>query len=234
MRYRGMPKPAAGTGTTNPNWPEVELGHDPPGHLSGWSGVQPNITTHTMDVILHGFPAHLQRELESTARDKGAKLEALLPGTVESRCEIHRRHRLGPERACRVQLTMHVRKRILRSEVKGPDAQAALDAAVHKMERQIERFKGRRRHVRRMSKEEARQFVETVPPVSEDYEDVGDGLIVREKEFTVQPMAVADAVETMEQLNHDFHLFKDQDSGAIHVVYRRHNGNYGLLRPRDG
>ena len=47
-------------------------------------------------------------------------------------------------------------------------------------------------------------------------------------------MAVADAVETMEQLNHDFHLFKDQDSGAIHVVYRRDNGNYGLLRPRDG
>ena len=195
--------------------------------------MQPNITTHTMDVILHGFPANLQRELEATARDKGAKLEALLPGTVESRCEIHRRHRLGPERACRVQLTMHVRKRILRSEVKGPDAKAALDSAVHKMERQIERFKGRRRHVRRMSKEEARQFVETAPPVSEDYEDVGDGLIVREKEFTVEPMAVADAVETMEQLNHDFHLFKDQDSGAIHVVYRRDNGNYGLLRPRD-
>ena len=58
--------------------------------------------------------------------------------------------------------------------------------------------------------------------------------MVRLKEHVAQPMTVAQAVESLELVGHDFYLFRDSDSGAPSVVYHRRGYNYGLLRLEGG
>lgn len=187
-----------------------------------------------MDVILHGFKKQELEAIERHAQSRGRKLETLLPGAIESRCEIHHRPNLSPDRSCRVQITMQVRGRTLRAEVKSKSVLGTIDGAAHKMERQIERFKGRRRRDRRPEPE----AVAAPEPVAEEsspaIEAVWEtaGLIAREKEFEVVPMEVEEAVEVMELLNHDFHVFLNPETQAVNVVYRRDSGNYGLLKPK--
>lgn len=191
-----------------------------------------------MDIAIHGFERNETVRIDAHARPKLQKLEAVLASSAGARCEVQGRHTVNPERACRVQISMHVRGRTLRTEVKGPNVLRAIDVAVHKMERQIEKFKGRRRRNRR-DKAEALDLAAVPAETGEDAAlEMWDerGFIVREKEFEVTALPVAEAVEAMEMLEHDFHVFLNEDTGDLNVVYRRESGNYGLLKPhlREG
>lgn len=187
-----------------------------------------------MDIAIHGFERIETGRIEGHARPKLEKLEALLAQSVGTHCEVHGRHSANPERACKVQVSMHVRGRTMRAEVKGPNVLRAIDAAIHKMERQIEKFKGRYRRNRRGRKDE--QVIESTLDVVSDEADMEmwdeRGFIVREKEFEVTALPVADAVEAMEMLEHDFHVFLNEETGDLNVVYKRQSGNYGLLKPQ--
>lgn len=187
-----------------------------------------------MDIAVHGFESVETGRIEGHALPRLRKLEQVLSQSVDTRCEVQGRTDLSPERFCRVQISMHVRGRTLRSEVKGPNVLRAIDAASHKMERQIERFKGRFRKNRRERADGAAPGVFSAEDqATEDLEMYDErGFIVREKEFPVAALGVADAVEAMELLEHDFHLFVNQESGDLNVVYRRRGGNYGLLKPQ--
>ncbi|MCL6629846.1 MAG: sigma 54 modulation/S30EA ribosomal C-terminal domain-containing protein, partial [Armatimonadetes bacterium] len=55
--------------------------------------------------------------------------------------------------------------------------------------------------------------------------------IVRTKRFTLKPMSSDEAAAQMELLNHDFYVFLNSESGAVNVIYKRRDGNYGLLEP---
>ncbi len=186
-----------------------------------------------MDIVIHGFERNETVRIEGHARPKLEKLEAVLMPQAGTRCEVQGRHTVNPERACRVQVSMYVRGRTLRTEVKGPDVLRALDAAVHKMESQIAKFKGRSRRNRRGKWEDQALAPEATGIGDEADLEMWDerGFIVREKEFEVTPLPVASAVETMEMLDHDFHVFLNEDTGDLNVVYRRESGNYGLLKP---
>ena len=67
--------------------------------------------------------------------------------------------------------------------------------------------------------------------LGEEAEAVQPGNVVRVKRFTVKPMSVAGAVDQMELLGHDFFLFFNDDTEELNLLYRRKNGNYGLIEP---
>jgi putative sigma-54 modulation protein len=90
------------------------------------------------------------------------------------------------------------------------------------MYRQIARYKGKRR--------DRWQAVVEELPIEEPVEETG-GEIVRVKRFEVRPMSPEEAIEQMDLLGHRFYLFLNADEDAINVVYRRNDGNYGLLQP---
>jgi putative sigma-54 modulation protein len=104
------------------------------------------------------------------------------------------------------------------------------------MSQQIRRFKGRRYQNRRRQSAavnaEAQLAATTV--AEEDTEEEEVGKIVRRKEFILQPLDEEEAVTQMELLGHDFFVYHDVDAKAINVVYRRRDGQYGLLQPRLG
>jgi putative sigma-54 modulation protein len=93
------------------------------------------------------------------------------------------------------------------------------------MERQIERYKGKRYNKGRGSSLARGGFKEEIEPAPPPRK------VVRVKRFAVKPMSVAEAVDQMELLGHDFFLFFNADSEKLNLLYRRKDGNYGLIEP---
>ena len=104
---------------------------------------------------------------------------------------------------------------------------------IDKMHRQIARYKGKR--IDRWQGQGPNRGEIEMPPLETDVleELVGEQerRIVRVKRFAVSPMDEEEAIEQMELLGHDFFVFFNPDSGRMSVLYRRKDGNYGLLEP---
>jgi putative sigma-54 modulation protein len=120
----------------------------------------------------------------------------------------------------------------LRGEERTPDAYASIDAVVEKLEKQIKRFKGKLMLRPRSTMEAATELnlEEEARPAGEEEEEPHP-VLMRTKRFTVNPMSAEEAALQMELLNHDFFVFLNAESGQVNVVYRRRDGNYGLIEP---
>ncbi len=127
------------------------------------------------------------------------------------------------------QMTVRGKGFILRSEERADDVRTAIDTALDKLSRQIERFKGKHEHGRGDGKSAAEVAPETEPLV-EDTEEPPS--IIRRKKFDLIPMAEEEAIEQMKLLGHDnFFIFYNAKSSAINVLYRRRDDTYGLIEP---
>ena len=107
----------------------------------------------------------------------------------------------------------------------------AIDQAAHKLERQAGRYRDRRR--RHRGPREAAPAPVEAEPVLEAPSDDPEPRIVKSKRFEMKPMSPEDAAMQMELLHHDFYVFRSAETGALNVVYRRRDGQYGLIAP-DG
>jgi len=108
----------------------------------------------------------------------------------------------------------------------------AFDAALDKIQRQVDRYKGKHYHGRGDGRSAA-EVVEEELPVDETGELLP--LIGRRKTFIVLPMTEDEAVEQMRLLGHDnFFVFFNADQNSIQVLYRRRDGTYGLIQPIVG
>jgi len=157
---------------------------------------------------------HVERKVE--------KLDRYLPSIDEARVDLAVENTRSAAHRQVAQLTVRVHGTILRTEERTHDIFASIDAVLDKMYRQIARYKGKR--------QDRWQATTEALPVEEPAEETG-GEIVRVKRFEVRPMAPEEAIEQMELLGHRFYLFLNADENAINVVYRRDDGNYGLLQP---
>jgi putative sigma-54 modulation protein len=118
---------------------------------------------------------------------------------------------------------------ILRAEERNSDIFAAIDQVTDKLYRQIERYRGKQKDRYRGGKPEEMVMGEPLPI---EEEIAGEPLrIVRRKRFPLHPMSPDEAVDQMELLGHDFYIFFNSDDEAINLLYRRHDGNYGMLQP---
>ena len=111
---------------------------------------------------------------------------------------------------------------ILRAEERSDDIFASIDAVLDKIHRQIARYKGKRRARGRRARGE--------PIPIEELEEEAHS-IVRVKQFSMIPMTQHEAIEQMELLGHDFFVFFNSEVEGINVLYRRKDGDYGLLQP---
>jgi putative sigma-54 modulation protein len=103
---------------------------------------------------------------------------------------------------------------------------ASIDAVMDKMYRRIARYKGKRQRARREAPP-----ADLGLPIEEIALEEQVGQIVRTKRFPLVPMVQEEAIEQMELLGHDFFVFFNADEDGINVLYRRNDGNYGLLIP---
>lgn len=111
------------------------------------------------------------------------------------------------------------------------DMYAAIDLVVDKIERQLKRYKEKIK-AHKPTNERGREVQKTVISAESIEESGGTPVIIRSRNFPVKPMSVEEAVMQMDLLHKDFLVYTDSGSEEINVVYRRKDGNYGLIVPQ--
>lgn len=127
------------------------------------------------------------------------------------------------------EVTARMKGVVVRAEEAAPDMYAAIDLVADKLERQMRKYKTRlldRRNSGKVAVRTAPGDIEYPAPPEEEV-----GQVVRTKLVDAKPMTEDEAILQMELLGHDFFVFTHADEGTVNVVYRRHNGDYGLIQP---
>ena len=161
---------------------------------------------------------------------KATKLDRYLGDIEETRIDLtYLKSARNPSDRQVAQITIRGRGYILRTEERSDDIFTAFDAALDKMQRKVERFKGKRARGRGDGTPAAEVVPEIVVPDETAEEEV---VIARRKVFNLFPMDEAEAMEQMIQLGHEnFFVFFNVETNSINVLYRRRDGSYGLLQP---
>lgn len=185
-----------------------------------------------IDVEIFGKNMEVNERLEDHVTKKASKLDRYLNGIDEARVDLAyvKSARSAADRQV-AQITVRGKGFILRAEERADDIYAALDAALDKMQRQIERYKGKRYRGRGDGKPFSDLVMETALLEEEAEEETGP-VIARRKRFLVTPMDELEAIEQMSLLGHEsFFVFYNINNNAINILYRRRDGNYGLIEP---
>ena len=169
-------------------------------------------------------------ELTDTVRDyvarKVGRLDRYLPDIKATRVDLDRGVTRSQGEVYTAQVTAWVEASILRAEEINGDLYAAIDLASDKIHRQIERYKGKR--LRRWRGRPIPQEESVDEPAEAD--ETGPQ-IVRRKQFEVYSTTEGEAIDQLELLGHDFFLFLNAETGQLNVLYRRRDGQLGLLEP---
>lgn len=194
-----------------------------------------------MDIEIQGHNLRVTDALTNYVQKKLEKLDRYLPNITDVRVELGREHTRRGEDLAVAQITIrHSRGAILRAqETLAGDIETALNLAVDKMYRQIQRFKGKRIRKGRerfSATVEELNIAEAIPEIEVDG-DVQEELsaeseIIRRKNVAVIAMNEGEAIEQMELLGHTFFIFFNQATGSINVIYKRRAGGYGVLNPQ--
>lgn len=186
-----------------------------------------------MQIILKGKNIEITDWLREYVEKKVNKLDRYLPEIQEARVELSVQKTRSSQDRQVAQLTVRSNGLILRAEERTDDMFAAIDAVMDKMHRQIARYKGKR--IDRWQGQRLNRDEHGMPPIEEEIleelVEEQERRIVRVKRFAVTPMDEEEAIEQMELLGHDFFLFFNPNSGKLSLLYRRKDGNYGLLEP---
>jgi ribosomal subunit interface protein len=183
--------------------------------------------------LTDAFRDHVSEKLSSLEKLK----ERIIRAEVMVTCTDAKRQ---PEQAVRVEITLNGRGPVVRAEAAADDKMVAFEHALDRLKTQLLRASDRRKVHRGLRGAGLAKPVE-VPPVEpeEEQTDVrtvaglevqGDGpLVVREKNFTSAPLTLAQALDEMELVGHDFFLYLDASSSQPSVVYRRKAYDYGVI-----
>jgi len=110
------------------------------------------------------------------------------------------------------------------------DMYSAIDAVVDKIERQLRRYKERIKNHKPASESLDRQVKKSIV-AAESIDQQQEPVVIRTKTFSIKPMSVDEAVMQMDLLHKDFLVYTEAASENINVIYRRKDGNYGLIEP---
>lgn len=175
-----------------------------------------------MQLIISGKNFEVSDWLREYVEKKIGKLDRYLPTLTEARVELTLENTRNANQSQVVQVTLRTNGTILRGEERAADFTVAVDTVTDKLYKQIERYKGKRYHARTAGEKQA-------PP--ESLPTAETPRIVRVKRFRLTPMTEDEAIEQMELLGHNFFVFANREHGTINVLYRRNDGNYGLIEP---
>ena len=178
-----------------------------------------------MRLQVKGKNVEVSASLKDYARQKLGKLEKHL--NDGARLELELRVEKNPSIAENqvAEATIWTKGPILRARESSTDMRASIDLLVDKLERQARRYRDRRR---RGPSRNSRPALDVRPVVPDESEPV----IVKTKQFAVKPMSAEEAVLQLELVGHDFFVFQNAETNDVNVVYRRRDGNYGLIEPQ--
>lgn len=131
----------------------------------------------------------------------------------------------------KVEVTIPLKKRVLRAEAKNQELTAAIDEVVDIIEQQMIKYKNRLRDRSRNDHSLKDEFISTFSEDAFDEPAETAHQIEKVKKFEIKPMDAEDAVMEMELMGHNFFVFRNGQTDDVNVVYKRKNGTFGLIEP---
>jgi putative sigma-54 modulation protein len=169
----------------------------------------------------------ISETIRAYVEKKVGKLGRYLPTLDEGKVEISREGTKLPQQRFTVQVTLDSRGVLIRAQEKSKDMRAAIDKVADVLSKRIERYKGKL-----YDKGRGVSFARQGAAVEEE-ETEAPKKVVKTKRLLVKPMPVDEAINQMELLGHDFFLFTDADTDRLNLLYRRADGDYGLIEPEE-
>jgi ribosome hibernation promoting factor len=180
-----------------------------------------------MQFQVKGRNLEVSDAIRSYAEQKLAKLDRQLDDPrVELELALERNPSIAANHVA--EATIWTQGPVLRAREASSDMRASIDQLVEKLERQVKRYRSQGRARRRKAARSNEAPDDVMPVVADEAEP----LIVKTKQFAVTPMTPEEAVLQLELIGHDFFVFRSADTGEVNVVYRRRDGNYGLIEPQ--
>ena len=179
-----------------------------------------------MNITIRGKNTEVSESLREYVTKKLGKVNRLLDvaNTAQVNLSVEKDRHIA-------EITIPVNGLLIRGEEATGDMYASVDLVMEKLERQVDKYKTRL-HRTRFDAGSRGAAVPTPARAAETAEADEEPVIVKVKRFALKPMVAAEAAVQMTLLGHDFFVFEDADSGRVNVVYRRRDGNFGLIDPQ--
>ena len=171
-----------------------------------------------MKINVIGRQMNVWSEMKLIIENKLEKLDKYFNDECEATATLSTKH----DQKC-LEITIVASGTIFRCEIEDETFRNALDRAVYSIERQIRKNKTRLEKRLKSGAFESETF-----DTGEDFEEEPE-FIIREKSFPFKPMSVEEAIMQMNLLDHEFFVFRDDQTEEICVVYKRHDNTYGLI-----
>ena len=183
-----------------------------------------------MRTIVKGKNVEVPDRVRDYAERKLHRLERILDDRTDAIVEFSNEMHRSASDAHIAEVTLVIDGSVLRSHAVGISYQAALDTVVDKVERQAVDHKSKPRV--RARPEQEKQILRKIADGTA--EPGHERRIVKTKRFAIEPMFEEDAMAAMEELGHEFFVFVDAETERIAILYRRDDGDYGLIEPVIG
>jgi putative sigma-54 modulation protein len=171
-----------------------------------------------MNIIVNGRHLEVTPALKNYAEKKIQRFDRYLSNISEAVVTLtveKYRHK--------VEVLLKVNGVLIQAEGITGDVYSSIDEVAEKLERQIKKYKEKLVSHRKAEGKAGEAIPEAAP--------VEVGRIIKNKRFELKPMSPDEAVMQMELLDKDFFVFTNDNSGSINVLYRRRDGNFGLIEP---
>ena len=179
-----------------------------------------------MKISIRGKNLEVSNALRNYVEDKISKIEKYFNDAF-----IEAQVALSVERERHVvEVTITVDGLLLRGEESSPDMYSSIDGVIEKLERQVHKHKTK---ISRKIREKKKEFkLDLIAPELnvEEYEE-DEPKVVKTKRFAIKPMPIEEALMQMDLIGHDFFVFMNAETSEVNVVYKRKNGQYGLIEP---
>lgn len=176
-----------------------------------------------MNFIISGKNFEVTPTLRKNIEKKLSKLEKFFKPDTEVYVTM------GVEKSRQiVEATIPFKNMFIRAEETTTDMYASIDSIVDKIERQI-----RKNKTRLQKRNHGQLNTEYINQLTDSEKEEEDYKIVRSKKFSMKPMEVEEAILQMNLLGHEFFVFSNSESGHMNVVYKRKDGDYGLIEPEE-
>jgi putative sigma-54 modulation protein len=187
-----------------------------------------------MEIKIRGKNVELTPALKGYIEEKIGRLNKYFDQVKEVDVALTVERHKSIENTQKAEVTVFVNGSVIRGEEASVSMYSSVDIVVEKLERQLKRYKSKiYSSMRVRTTGGKKEHGQPLPVEAEEAAVEGEGVIARTKTVTLRPMTPSEATLQMELLGHDFHLFLNPEDGNVNLVYRRRDGNYGLLVPES-
>ena len=194
-----------------------------------------------MKIVIHGRNLEVSPAIREYTESKIERATHHFLDMIKE-ADVHLSVAKNPKVASQTaEVTIYANGTVIRAQEQSENLYASIDLVVNKLSRQLRKFK--ERHKDRHPRTETKKAHLQVSDEADDNTSLKESLLqgkeahlpnpgIRRKYFTMNPISIEDAMHRLDLIDHDFYLFREQNSGEIQVIYKRNHGGYGVIQEK--